>query len=89
VAGEDALRRDYWVAFLRFLDSGEESALTDGYKLGRRALSNGVSLLEITKVHHEVILEALGGHAAPEAVATAGSSFLLEVLSSYEMQRRT
>lgn len=84
------LRRDYRVAFLRYLDHGEEAALTDGYDLGRRALRDGVPLLEVARVHHDTVIDALGDASAdPVAIATRASLFLLEVLAPYEMDRRT
>jgi hypothetical protein len=83
------LRRDYQVAFLRYLDHGEEAALADGYDLGRRALRDGVALLEVARVHHDTVIEVLSeGSVDSVAVATRASSFLLEVLAPYEMNRR-
>lgn len=84
------LHRDYHVAFLRYLDHGEEAALADGYELGRRALHDGIPLLEVARVHHETVIEVLS-EASTDAVtvATRASSFLLEVLAPYEMSRRT
>jgi hypothetical protein len=85
-----ALRRDYRAAFLRHLSRREESALHAGYQLGRAALAAGVSLLEVVRVHHDVLVEVLRGTPADEvpAVAEAASDFLLEVLASYEMSQR-
>jgi Phosphoserine phosphatase RsbU, N-terminal domain len=83
------LRRDYRVAFLRYLDHGEEAALADGYELGRRALHGGIPLLDVARVHHDTVIEVLGeGSVDSVAVATRASSFLLEVLAPYEMSRR-
>lgn len=83
------LRRDYQVAFLRYLDHGEEAALSDGYDLGRRALRDGIPLLELARVHHETVIEVLSEQATDSvSVATRASSFLLEVLAPYEMSRR-
>jgi hypothetical protein len=83
------LRRDYQVAFLRYLDHGEEAALADGYELGRRALRDGVPLLEVARVHHDTVIDVLKeGSVDSVAVATRASSFLLEVLAPYEMNRR-
>lgn len=84
------LRRDYRVAFLRYLDHGDEAALSDGYDLGRRALRDGIPLLELARIHHETVIEVLREDAAdPVPVAARASSFLLEVLAPYEMNRRT
>lgn len=90
MTGLPEVRQDYRVAFLRFLDHGEESALATGYDLGRRALAAGVPLLDLARVHHEVVVEVLTGpDADPVDVAEAASAFLLEVLAPYEMSRRS
>jgi hypothetical protein len=84
------LQQDYRVAFLRFLDHTEEAALADGYELGRRALRAGVPLLDLARIHHETVIEVLAeGSADSVTVATAASTFLLEVLAPYEMSRRS
>ena len=62
-----------------------------GYELGRSAVSQGLSILDLVQVHHEVLLEVLedsrGDDLAP--VATAASEFLLEVLATYDMAQRS
>ncbi|WP_222267485.1 phosphatase RsbU N-terminal domain-containing protein [Modestobacter marinus] len=86
----DGVLRSYRAAFLRFLARHEESALHAGYEIGRSALQAGLGLLELVRVHHDVLIEVLAGTPAEEgpAVAAAASDFFLEVLSSYEMVQR-
>ncbi len=86
----EALTRDYRAAFLRYLPRGEEAALTIGYELGRGAVSSGVSLLELARVHHEVLLEVLSDTRAEDVsdVARAASEFFLEVLATSDMAQR-
>jgi hypothetical protein len=84
------LARDYRVAFLHYLPRHEEAALARGYELGRSAVAQGLSILELVRVHHEVLLEVLRG-TPPEdlpAVATAASEFLQEVLATVDMTQR-
>jgi S-adenosylmethionine:diacylglycerol 3-amino-3-carboxypropyl transferase len=90
VTAEGALLRDYRAAFLRYLSRHEESALTAGYQLGRAALAAEQSLLDVVRVHHDVLTEVLRDSPADEVpdVARAASDFLVEVLSSYDMARR-
>jgi phosphoserine phosphatase RsbU-like protein len=90
VRAEGALLRDYRAAFLRFLSRHEESSRAAGYQLGRGALAASQSLLEVVRVHHEVLIEVLGQSSAEEVpeVARAASDFLIEVLASYDMARR-
>jgi hypothetical protein len=87
----ESLVRDYRAAFLRYLPRREEAALHSGYKLGRSAIADGLSILEVARVHHEVFLEVLR-NTPPEqltAVATAASEFFLEVLAAYDMAHRS
>ena len=86
----DDLARDYRAAFLRYLPRREEAPLHRGYELGRSAVAQGVSILEVARLHHEVLLAALH-ETSPEDlgdVATAASEFFLEVLAPYYMTQR-
>jgi hypothetical protein len=86
------LERNYRVAFLRYLPRREEAALRSGYELGRWAVVNGVSMLELARMHHEILLEVLQEtHRSAEevaAVATCASEFFVEVLATYDMTQR-
>jgi hypothetical protein len=86
---EDLLR-DYRVAFLSSLPRHSEAALTLGYDLGRRAVTDGVSLLDLVQVHHRVLAEVLTEVPAPDPaeVTESGCVFLLEVLSTFDMAHR-
>ena len=86
----DALTRDYRTAFLRYLPRREEVALTRGYELGRGAVTAGVSILDLTRIHHEILLDVLRDTRAEEIidVASAAAEFLLEVLATYDMTQR-
>ncbi len=86
----DNLQRDYRTAFLRYLPRREEAALHSGYKLGRAAVADGLSILELARVHHEVFLEVLRDTPADDLtrVATAASEFFLEVLATFDMAQR-
>ena len=54
-----SLQRDYRVAFLRYLGMGDEAALHDAYLLGRATLARSVSTMDIARIHHEVLFDAL------------------------------
>ena len=86
----DALTRDYRTAFLRYLPRREEAALTSGYELGRGAVTAGVSILDLARIHHEILLDVLRDTRPEEIidVASAASEFLLEVLAIYDMTQR-
>lgn len=86
----DDLTRDYRVAFLRYLSRRDETVLTSGYELGRTAMRSGVSLLDLIRIHHEVLLDVLAQSRGEDAVrtASAASELLLEVVATYDMTQR-
>ncbi|MFC7490796.1 MULTISPECIES: phosphatase RsbU N-terminal domain-containing protein [unclassified Knoellia] len=85
------LTLDYRAAFLRYLPQRSEAALTLGYQLGRRAVDDGVSLLDLVGVHHVVLAELIEDMTGADAVTAthAASDFLLEVLSTFDMAHRS
>jgi Phosphoserine phosphatase RsbU, N-terminal domain len=89
VTALDDLRLDYRAAFLRYQARREESVLNAGYELGRSALAADISLLELVRVHHDVLIDVLRNSLADEApeVAEAAADFLMEVLASYAMSQ--
>jgi hypothetical protein len=86
----DSVARDYRAAFLRFLPRRDEAALHSGYELGRSAVTHGVSLLELVRIHHEVLVPVLVDSTAEDLpdVAAAASTFLVEVLATFDMTQR-
>lgn len=84
------VRRDYRAAFVGYLPRRHEAPLHNGYELGRAAVANGVSLLDLVQVHHEVLLEVLERSPREDMaqIATAASEFLNEVLATYDMTQR-
>jgi hypothetical protein len=83
--------RDYRAAFLRSLPRHNEAALTLGYDLGRRAVADGVRLLDLVQMHHTVLREVLTEQPAPDPgpVTQTACEFLLEVLSTFDMTHRS
>jgi serine phosphatase RsbU (regulator of sigma subunit)/anti-sigma regulatory factor (Ser/Thr protein kinase) len=86
----DTFRSGYLTAFQSYLAGGGESGLELAYELGREAVTDELSLLELAGIHHEVLAECLA--SAPdgelEKVARAGTDFFRESLSSFEMIQR-
>jgi signal transduction histidine kinase len=79
---------EYRSAFGEYAGGGGEAALGRAYELGRRAIAEKKSLMEIPSLHHQALLERLSeaqGAARQKELLTAASDFLLEVLSPYEM----
>src|SRR5207244_11165331 len=61
------------------------------YELGRRALTEGKSLMEIASFHHEALQGLIQGQQDDkrrEELLQASSDFLAECLSPYEMAQR-
>ncbi len=88
VRPDPRLHRNYAAAFARYLFHRDEAALTAAYELGRWALENGVSLLDIAQLHHAVVIEALPGIEGPQELADAAATFLVEVLASFHLAQR-
>ena len=84
------VRRDYRAAFLRYLPRGDEAALHAGYEIGRAAVEDGLSILDLAQLHHEVFLEVLQDTRTEDldGVAGAASEFLVEVLATFDMAQR-
>jgi hypothetical protein len=90
VKARERLNRNYRTAFLRYLPSRDEAALDAGYQIGRSAVIEGLTILDLAQVHHDILREVLRSSSQDEVdgvVATA-ADFLVEVLATYEMTRR-
>ena len=87
----ERLQRNYRTAFLRYLPRRDEAALHLGYEIGRSAMTGGLSLLDLTQTHHRVLVELLGTTPPRdvEYLVDAASAFLVEVLATYEIARRS
>ena len=82
---------EYRSAVGEYAQRGGEAALGRAYELGRRAIIEKKSLMEIASVHHQTVLELLSeaqGKAHHQELLTAGGEFLAEMLSPYEMAHR-
>jgi hypothetical protein len=86
----DEVARDYRAAFLRYLPRRDEAALHSGYELGRSAVAEGISMLELVRIHHEVLAPVLLDSDPDQAadVTVAASDFLVEVLATFDMTQR-
>lgn len=85
-----ALRRDYRVALLRYLPRGDEAASTAGYEIGRRAVTGGMGLLELVRIHQELVAEVLEASRPEQRLDLwrSAAEFLLEVLGPFDMTQR-
>ena len=68
-----------------------ESALQQAYELGRRALADGLGVLDMAAMYHKALAAGLPRDSTPEETALmleAGASFFAESLSPFEMTHR-
>ncbi len=86
----ERLLRNYRTAFLRYLPSRDEAALAAGYQIGRSAVSDGLTIVDVVQVHHEVFRDVLRSSTREELddVTATAADFLGEVLATYEMTGR-
>ena len=86
----ERLRRNYRAAFLRYLPNRDEAALDAGYQIGRSAVADGLTILDLAQVHHDVLREVLRTSSQQEldGLTASAADFLVEVLATYEMTRR-
>jgi hypothetical protein len=86
----ERLRRNYRAAFLRYLPNRDEAALDAGYQIGRSAVVDGLTILDLVQVHHDVLREVLrtGSPEELDGLTATAADFLVEVLATYERTRR-
>ena len=68
-----------------------ESALHQAYELGRRALADGLGVLDMAAMYHKALAASLPRDSTSEATTLmlqAGASFFAESLSPFEMTHR-
>lgn len=90
-ADDPDLRLDYFTAMQQYVLQCNEAALGRGYEIGRKAMADGKSLMDISAVHDQALREILatsGNGEALQRALDAGAHFLSEVLSPYEMAHR-
>jgi anti-sigma regulatory factor (Ser/Thr protein kinase) len=88
----DDFRSAYATAFHDYVTAAAgERGLERAYELGRTAVSEGLSMLDLAAIHHESLAEALALATSAEEhahAATAATEFAMESLSTFEMAQR-
>jgi signal transduction histidine kinase len=90
-AGLSSFAARYAFLLSAYAETKSEAALGQAYELGRRALEEGKSLLEVAFTHHQALQGLLGEEVDEKHKASvfgASSDFLAECLSPYEMAHR-
>jgi signal transduction histidine kinase len=88
---ERTFEDQYRAALHEYAARGGEAALRKAYELGRRAIDDGKSLMEIAFLHHQMlsmVVEEVSEEERRASLWRAGSDFLAEALSPYEMAYR-
>ncbi len=86
----EALGREYVAALEAYVEARDEPALSRGYELGRRALADGLGVLDMAVLHRAALAEAvtLSARADRERFARSAADFFHELLSPFEMSFR-
>jgi signal transduction histidine kinase len=83
---------DQYTAALRDSIAGMgESSLQQAYELGRKALADGLGVLDMAAMYHKALAAGLPRHSTPEETVLmlqTGASFFAESLSPFEMTHR-
>jgi signal transduction histidine kinase len=86
-----ALTEQYVSALRDYIHGGGEEALQRAYELGRKALTEGLGVLDMASVHHQALMAVLEGQRTLEEhqrAVKAAEDFLVECLSPFEMTHR-
>lgn len=74
-----------------YLQERGEHALSRAYELGRSAVAQDLSVLDLAAAHQEVVLDRIRSSSDPtghEALIRAAGEFLLESMSAFEVLQR-
>jgi signal transduction histidine kinase len=86
-----SLEDEYRSSLSEYAAGGGEPALGRAYELGRRALTDGKSLVEMASLHHQAVLVLVRDTQSEkhqDELLRASGEFLSECLSPYEMAHR-
>src|SRR5579863_5002932 len=82
---------EYRSGMSRYSDGGGEAALGRAYELGRRALEQKLSVVELASLHHRAVIELVRtaeNEPQKEELLRTSAEFLAECVSPYEMAHR-
>ena len=85
------LEDSYSSALREYLDGNRESALRAAYELGREAVREKLSMLDLASIHHAALTRALQDPddvGEVERVTRAAGDLFMESLSTFEMVQR-
>lgn len=91
-ADSQSLLRDYQAAMREHLSQPDEGTLQRAYQLGRKALDQGLGIVDTAELYHRALAAALRSARTPaecDKTVQALESFFVESLSPYEMTHRS
>jgi signal transduction histidine kinase len=83
--------QEYHSALQAYATEGGELALGRAYELGRRALAEQLSVVELASLHHQAVIDLMRtaeNEQRQEELLRASAEFLGECVSPYEMAHR-
>lgn len=83
-----SLLAEYSTQLAAYLSEGSESALLTAYDFGRRAIVEGLGVLDLVGAHHEAVAAAGIDSGRTTESFERGAEFLAETLSPFEMMLR-
>lgn len=88
-AARERLAGDYPPVLMAYLAHPDEEHRHAAYQLGRAALVDGVSLLDLIRTHHATVGPILAATVQPDVPATfdAAATFLVEAMVPYDIAR--
>jgi len=86
----DRFSSEYLEALEAYLRTGDEAALSDAYEIGRRAMIEGLGILDMATLHQRAVEGVVLPAAAVDRsrLASAVGQFFNEALSAFEMAFR-
>ncbi|MBI4390887.1 MAG: ATP-binding protein [candidate division NC10 bacterium] len=87
----DALVEEYTSALQNYLGGAGEAALQQAYELGRKALADGLGILDMSAVQHRALVKGFLRAGTPKEGARtlkAAKHFFAEFVSPFEMAHR-
>lgn len=85
-------RRDYAPLMLRYLTEQDEEGLRAAYELGRSAVQEQVGLLDVVRVHNELLLDVVATArdvAEAHEVTRSSTTLLIDLVAAYDMSQRS
>jgi hypothetical protein len=89
VSSADPYSARYAAALCRYVSSRDEAALNAAYELGRAAVRQNLTVLDLAAAQHDALFGLLeDGKTAPVSAVGAAGEFFLEALSAFEVVQR-